>query len=340
MIITYLRSSSYGTHDFCPMKYFIGYVLGHREPSGLKADKGTIVHKVMEILAHIKLTTQNNEFIYNDDICGEINVNNYDLEKITEKVYHHYSSAFNHHDWKPLDLKHCKQWIEKAITIQGGNFDPRNQNIIQPEQKFDLAIEKPWAYYDYGNGINGYLAIKGTIDLIVQENESTIEIVDYKSGRRLDWATGEEKTFAKLQKDPQLRMYHYAASKLYPDIDHIIVSIYFINDGGIFSMNYSKEDLPETEDMIRRKFKEIKTCNKPRLNRSWKCGKLCHFGKSHMDNPLIEYRDRQKTDHGCPMTMCEEILHSIELNGMGSTVDRYTVDGYNVGKYKAPGSTE
>lgn len=340
MIITYLRSSSYGTHSMCEQQYFIEYNLGYRSPSGKKADKGTIVHKVMEILAHIKLNQQNNEQTYNDDILGPIDVKDYDVLDIIERVYSYYSTNFTHHDWKPIDYRDCKKWVDKALEIQNGNFDPRNQNIVRPEQRFDIEIKKPWAYYDYGNDLKGYLAIKGTIDLIAQVNENTLEIIDYKTGRRLDWATGQEKTFAKLQKDPQLRMYHYAASMLYPDIDHIIVSIYFINDGGIFTMNYDKTDIPETEDMIRRKFERIKNCRKPKLSRSWKCNKLCYFGKNFFENPLIEYRHNQVCSQGTPMTMCEQIRHGIEVAGMESVVDKYTVEGYNVGKYKAPGSVE
>lgn len=340
MIITYLRSSSYGTHSMCEQQYFIEYNLGIRSPSNQKADKGTIVHKVMEILANISVATRKAQMYINDDICGEINVLDYNLDSIIEEVYQYYTSRFTHHNWKPLDLKHCKQWVEKAITIQNGNFDPRNQKIIQPEQHFDIEIKKPWAYYDYDNGFTGYLGIKGTIDLIAEANKNTIEIIDYKTGRRLDWTTGEEKTFGKLEKDPQLRMYHYAASILYPKIDHIIVSIYFINDGGIFSMNYDKSQLPETENMIRKKFEEIKKCKRPKLNKTWKCTKLCHFGKNYFENPLIEYRNNQRTPHGCAMTMCEQIKHSVDLVGIEATVDKYTAPGYNVGKYKAPGTAE
>lgn len=340
MIITYLRSSSYGTHCMCEQQYFIEYNLGIRSPSNQKADKGTIVHKVMEILAELSVAASKGEISIEDEICGQISTIDHNIEKLTEQVYEYYTGKFSHHNWKPLDLKHCKQWVQKAITIQNGNFDPRNQKIIQPEQHFDIEIKKPWAYYDYGEGLKGHLAIKGTIDLITQPNENTVEIIDYKTGRRLDWATGEEKTFTKLEKDPQLRLYHYAVSLLYPEVDHIIVTIYFINDGGIFSMNYDKSQIPETEDMIRRKFQEIKGCTRPKLSKSWKCTKLCHFGKNYFNNPEIEYRNNERTPHGLPMVMCEEIRHSIDLIGMKSTIDKYKAEGYNVGKYKAPGSVE
>lgn len=339
----------------CPMQYFIEYNLGLRSPSNQKADKGTIVHKALEILAHIRLTQQNNETkhykkqdqFYTDDILGQIDINNYNLDHIIEQVYAYYSSQFKHHQWLPKDLKDCRLWVNKAITDHNGTFDPRNRNILQPEQHFDIAINKPWAYYSYKtpSGIlDGHLAIKGTIDLITEVDENTIEIIDWKTGRRLDWATGQEKTLEKLQNDPQLRIYHYAVQKLYPKIDHIIFTINFINDGGAFSVCYDKSDLPKTENMIRQKFETIRDTTRPSLNKSWKCTKLCHFGKTTFENshilPIIEYRDHQICSKDTLMTKCEQIKHEIDLKGINNVIDEYTSPGYTVGKYKAPGSAE
>lgn len=331
----------------CPQQYMLEYVLGIRSPSNKKADKGTICHKVLEILAYIKLCIQNNEKEYIDDIIGKINVTNYDLDQIIKDVYKYYSGQFKHHMWEAQDLKDCHKWVYKAIQDYNGSFDPRHRNIVQPEQHFDIVIEKPWAKYKYEtkDGIlEGYLAIKGTIDLITKVDDNTIEIVDWKTGRRLDWATGEEKTLAKLQNDPQLRIYHYAVSFLYPNVDHIIVSINFINDGGAFSICYDKTDLAETENMIRKKFDIIKNTKVPQLNKSWKCSKLCHFGKTTFENthiqPMVEYREGQTCKIDSTMTKCEQVRHDIELKGIRSVVDEYTVPGYTIGKYKAPGSAE
>jgi hypothetical protein len=339
----------------CPMQYFIEYNLGIRSPSNKKADKGTIVHKVLEILAYIQLTKQNNESkhykrqeqFYTDDILGQIDIDNYDLDHIIDRVYSYYTSHFKHHVWEVKDYKDCHLWVNKALTAHNGDFDPRNRNILQPEQHFDIVINKSWAFYSYktpqGN-LEGNLAIKGTIDLITQVDDNTIEIVDWKSGRRLDWATGQEKTLEKLQHDPQLRMYHYAVSHLYPQIDHIIFTINFINDGGAFSVCYDKTDLPKTEDMIRQKFETIKNTTKPQLNKSWKCNKLCHFGKTTFENshilPILEYRDNQLCKIDTTMTKCEQVKHDIELKGIENVIDTYTMPGYSVGKYKAPGSAE
>lgn len=348
MIVTYFRSSSYNTHSMCEQQFFGEYVLGWRGLSGQKADKGTIVHKVLEILAMIKQGQQNNISHINDkEFLGEIDINNYSLNTIIEKVYKHYSEANSHHKWSIKDYKDCHSWVYKAIEFNGGMFDPRNRHILCPEQHFDITIKKPWAAYSYDTPdgkLEGYLAIKGTIDLITLLNDQTIEIVDWKTGRRLDWATGQEKTQEKLEKDPQLRIYHYAISHLYPHIDHIIFSIYFINDGGPFSICFDKSDIPETEDMLRKKFEIVKNTKKPRLHKSWMCSKLCHFGKTTFENtsvtPMVEYRSNQITPVGQIVCKCEQIKHDIDLHGMDVVVNSYKHPNHTFGKYKAPGSTE
>ena len=329
----------------CEQQYFFEYVLGYRGPSNQKADKGTIVHKVLEILAIVKQSQQNNVLTFEDDIVGPVNVEAYSIDTLTEQVYQYYTSRFSHHKWAAKDFTDCRLWVEKAITYNNGMFDPRNRNILCPEQHFDIVIDKDWSKYKYKvaeGTLEGNLAIKGTIDLITQVGDNTIEIIDWKTGRRLNWATGQEKTQEKLEEDPQLRIYHYAIQKLYPHIDHIMVTIFFINDGGAFSVIFDKSDLPKTESMLRDKFEIIKKTQKPRLHKSWMCSKLCHFGKSTFENsnvlPILEYRDNQLCQKNTHMTKCEQIKHDIELKGINNVVDEYTVPGYTVGKYKAPGT--
>jgi hypothetical protein len=347
IIVTYFRSSSYNTHSMCEQQYFLEYVLGYRGPSGQKADKGTIVHKVLEILAVIKKAQQDRINPIDDDVIGELDVNNYSLNTIIEKVYKHYSEANSHHKWSLKDYKDCHSWVYKAIEFNNGMFDPRNRFILQPEQHFDIEIKKPWAEYSYDTPdgkLEGNLGLKGTIDLITLVDDNTIEIVDWKTGRRLDWATGQEKTQEKLEKDPQLRIYHYAISHLYPKIDHIIFSIYFINDGGPFSICFDKSDLKNTEEMLRQKFEIVKNTRKPKLNKSWMCTKLCHFGKTTFENshilPQIEYRENQVCNMGSTMTKCEQVRHDMDMHGMKYVVEQYKNKNHSFGKYKAPGSTE
>jgi len=284
----------------CEMKYFYEYNLGHRGPPNIKAEKGTIVHKVLEILAGVKLAQQNGKKTFTDDVVGRVNVMTYDLDRITKKVYEFYKKH-SVNFWKPshkpgkieeLDLRHCRAWVNEAITFNDGEFDPRNSHIIMPEQAFDFEITEPWSMYEYempdGTKAEGFLSLKGTIDQISKIDDNTYQILDWKTGKRINWATGEEKTYAKLCKDPQLMMYYYAIQGMYPDIDNFELVIYFINDGGPFRICFSREDIPMIEGVLRKKFEEIKNAEVPALKKTWKCSKFCHFGTTTFEGTHIE----------------------------------------------------
>lgn len=353
MIITYFRSSSYNAWDMCPQQYFLEYVLGWKGPANIKADKGTIVHKILEILAKIKLTLQSKPTMFfkdtevgpfiEDECVGIINCTNFDTHTICEKVFNYYAKA-KAQPWTNKDFADCKLWVNKVIDFNDGAFNPLKMNIVAPEQHFDIQINEPWATYDYiidGKKVSGCLALKGTIDLITSPSPGIYEIVDWKTGRRLNWATGEEKTHDKLRKDPQLMLYYLAASYIYPDVEQILVTINFINDGGPFSMCYTKDDIPEALEMLRVRFEEIKACKVPKLNKSWKCNKFCHFGLTTFDNsaikPLQEFRSGQTCSKGQMMTKCEQIKFEIERKGMDKVIKEYTKEDHSVGMYANPG---
>lgn len=337
----------------CEQQYFIEYVLGRRGSSNKKADKGTIVHKILEILALMKKAQQDGIDTITDDIVGTIDNIKDDLHcdkfilKMANTVYDYYSQQFSHHEWSETDRKDCIKWTSKTLQSYNRLFDPRERNIFRAEQHFDLVIDKEWAHYTYQTNtenLSGQLAIKGTIDLITQIDDNTLEVIDWKTGKRLDWATGEEKTQEKLQKDPQLRLYHYAIHRLFPEYKHIIMTINFINDGGPFSICFdNQENAIETEYFLKEKFQHIKKTQRPALKKTWKCSKLCHFGKNTFDKsidniePIIEYRENQQTHINNTMTQCEQIKHDIDINGLSYAIDKYQAPGYSVGKYKAPG---
>ncbi len=168
MIITYLRSSSYNTYDFCPHQYFLEYVLGMESKSNKKAEKGTIVHKTLEVLAHETLARQQRKKTYTDDIIGKHKLDALDITEIHERSYEYYVSN-SPHSWTAKDSKDCLDWTHKAVTLNDGMFDPRKRNILVPEVHFDFEIKKKWAEFKFKtlDGIvEGYLAMKGTIDLV------------------------------------------------------------------------------------------------------------------------------------------------------------------------------
>ena len=340
MIVTYIRSSSYNGYDYCQMQYFLTYVLGHRSDSGKKADLGTMVHKVMEVLAGLKKFQQDNPrkkyLVVDDDAVAQVRIHKDQLltkecvEDLVDLSFNSYKKG-SKHKWTAADRKEVSRLSWLALDWNEGQFDPRYRNVVDPEPHFDIPIEEDWAKYEYempnGEVIQGRLAIKGTIDLVTKVDDDTIEVIDWKTGRRLDWASGQEKDFKKLTSDAQLLLYNYAISKLYPDYKQAIMSIFFIKDGGPFSMCFDKSDQEKFLGMLKNRFEEIKANVSPKPLRDdrshWKCTKLCHFYKN--DWP------------GTDTPICIHVGNKIKSDGLEKTVKDCTRQGFSIGYYEAPG---
>lgn len=377
MIITYLRSSSYNAWDYCQLQYYIDYVLGYKQVAGKKADMGTIVHKVMECLANIKLELQNNPdatSIYDENI-GEIEFDSKNLmtptflsreeietinkgrinkktylspckledghvrfgvelvEAIFEKSYNHYVDKTDH-DWKRVDRRDCLNFTWMALDYKNGMFDPRKRNIFASETAFDLTFEEDWAEYYWvlpnGEEATGRFSIKGTIDLVTQPTPGTLEVIDWKTGQRKAWGKKgtPKKTLALLQQDPQLMLYFYALMSLYPEVDHIMLTIFFIRDGGPFTVYFDRDQLPQIVRMLRDRFNAIrmnenpKPCDKTR--RDFRCKLLCDFYKK-------KFADSDEKP------MCWTIENEIKEHGIEYVTVTRTNPGHNVSKYHAPG---
>jgi len=323
MISTYIRSSSYTCWDFCQFKFFLDYVLGFRSPANKKAEIGTIVHKALEMLAKVKFAKQNGKDFIHDDEFGFFEHKEINADLFLQLAYNHYATKTQHmYDWKHIDFQTCKSYLNMALTYNKGMFNPMNQKIIEPEKYFDIVIDKPWAKYkfktDDGRVIEGNLAIKGTLDLIIESGKNVYELIDYKTGQRKDINTGKEKTYESLHKDPQLLIYFYAMSTLFPDITQKIVTIFYIRDGGPFSMVFNKNHIKLAEKLLENRFNAIKNCKKPRtIHPSWKCEKLCYFGKNTIDK-------KKTSDYN--ESMCKTIHNDIVELGMDKVLKKYSQD--------------
>lgn len=351
MIITYLRSSFVSTYKWCPLKAYIDYTLGYSGPGILPAHRGTIYHRIMEILGHIKLSRQKQEETHYDDICGTIDVNNFDLDEIETKVYEYYSSRLvdlKGRQWTHKDLPEIKKWIKTTLEYNDGMINPLNKDIFALEKNFNIELTDEWARYSYdladGSKLNGFLKLIGTIDNIAKVNDTTLEILDYKSGQsRKDWSKNEdrEKDYSDFEQDFQLRLYHYALSKLYPEIENIITSIYYVRAGGLFSLCFSKDDVEKTHLMIRDVFLEMKNNEHPKAVPSWKCLAFCNCGlQTYAETdvkPIKEYRDGSHTKAGCDMSVCKQTEFALEKRGMPLVTQHYGKANSH-STYKNPGS--
>jgi len=286
MMITFHRSSSLGALEFCEMKYFFQYVLGKKDKTNKRAVLGTIFHRAMQVLADKKIAQRDKKKkLENDDICDMTFAECDDIDHITEVCFNYYKEHEKDVDLTPSDLKTCIKWVYKAIAYNDGALDPRNQDVYATELFFDFQIKKPWAKYHYeiqGKVFEGYLGIKGTVDLIVFETEDYFQILDYKTGKRLNWATDKPKEYEDLQNDKQLLLYYYALKNEFPDKE-FYVSIYYVNDGGVFDFAFGDEEYEKAEKMLRSRFEYIRSVGTPKQlspqQKHWKCQKLCKFSE-------------------------------------------------------------
>lgn len=332
MLITYFRSSSFNQFNLCQQSYFLDYVLGIPAPANKRAELGTIVHKVLECLALSKLAQQNGYKSFADEHFGRIK---HDLDsddfvwKLLDKSFEHYTHPDNTiHGFTAGDYKECRDKIQIVLDTQ--YFDPRKRIIVAAEPHFDFAIEEDWARYEYPNGMKGHLHIKGTIDLVTEVDKSTWEVIDWKTGQRKDWGTGQVKDFYKLCVDPQLRMYHLALHHMYPEIEQFVVSIFWIGNGGPFTLAYGPKDLIQTKEMLRNQFKKIQQTTRPRLKSAsgqhWFCQRVCHYGKN--THPSCTSGD----------SICQFIKKQTIKYGMQHVVDKYTTKDFTIDHYENPGA--
>lgn len=323
MYISFLRSSSYGAYSFCQQKYFFSNVLGIREQSNQKAAKGTITHKALELLARRKLAEQNNQIEVVDDESGEIwNIVDLTPDKALDFAWDFYTMGVEaHHTWKEADKRDASKWMWVALN---SNLSPLKQNVVYPEKYFDYTMPFEWAKYDYSLGnerLKGQLSIKGTVDLIVKlPGDEVYELLDWKTGACKDWASGKVKDYESFQHDAQLLLYYYALKKaILPQAKQILITIYYLANEGPFTMSYDEASLREAEELIKRRFLEIKRNESPRLINDWRCSKLCQFGKTFVKDGRTQCQEMRDNIVQLGVDRCAQVHGDLtKLSSYGS----------------------
>jgi len=340
--VTFFRSSSYNCWSVCQQQYMLTYVLGKPSPSGKKAEMGTILHKVMECLAHGKKALQDNEKHFVDEVMGKVSISPEKLEDpqfvewLFEKSFEYYTAPDKSiHEYSARDKGDVWEWSCQTLEYYDGMFDPRKRKIVEAEPHFDLPIMEPWAEYEYkmpdGSTLEGRLHVKGTIDLVTEIDPTFYEVIDWKSGKCVNWATGEDKHYHDFCADPQLSIYHWALTQMYPDVETFAMTINYVRTAGPFTLSYGPENIETTMKMLRKRFETIKHNVRPKLksssNKHWFCKYVCWFGSPK--NPA---------NQNCERTMCQHIADETRKHGIDNVIRNHTEPGFNVGFYQNPGS--
>lgn len=267
MKIDSLRASGANTYLDCPWKHYLISEIGFESRQSAKTLRGTLVHNCLEILAkarktgHDKLNDKYTDPSYLLKICWRRHVRENPDVKMTLE-----------------DYNFC---VEQINYMMLSRFNPLRLKILKTEEQFEITIKKPQALLPNGK----HIKLRGTIDLITEIDDETLEIIDYKTGKRSDWATGEVKDAEKLLHDTQLKMYDLATSVLYQKYKKRIFTLIFTSDGGPYTVSFDLDQpsktLAEFITLVHRirldnTFERLK--DRPKAAK-WKCMYVCQFGR-------------------------------------------------------------
>lgn len=278
-----LSPSSIGTYDNCQFQWYLKYILNMPDDSLPSALLGTAVHDVMETLAKYKIektpkskqTSWKKLWFAAQDKYSKNTARDPKAEETWKKI-------------KVNDIKACYFAMEELMATR---YNPLSSNVISAEQTVYMPIELEGFEVDQIGDEKVFLKIIGKIDRIDRIDDNTIEIIDYKTGSRKGFSFNnsnrEKKEINDFYDDIQLRMYHLVGKHLFPNTKQVIVTIYYIKDGGPFSVVFDDSFIPATMKFIKDKKQDILTNDDPHPNKGWHCSKLCTFGKNGMCEKVL-----------------------------------------------------
>lgn len=286
MLVNYLRSSSVGTLKFCEQQYYLNYCLGFKNRAGVSATKGTIFHLVFELRALAGIAHKAGEKTIEHDVFGTQSVAwAKSWKKTLPACIEYVKKKDDHIDFDKIKESEIGRWCQKTLD-KWPEYDPFTLDIKYAEYHFDIKLEEEWAKYEVdlnGKKHKDQLRIVGTIDNIVDLGDNIYQIYDYKSGKkRHDFVTGQEKTLEYLRKDHQLLFYLFACKQIWPDKD-FIMSLAFVNAGGIFSVVADDQMYEDAKQLIIDSKDKILAMKMPTVydknHSDWRCKYCCEYSK-------------------------------------------------------------
>ena len=299
MRVVKCSASAIGLYKHCPFCYFMQYILGMESKSGKAALQGSIAHQALEWMARLckrGKTSVDPRWLL-DRAWDELTAESPEIaiRRVTTRIDKE-TGGFK----EAADFKKCRVALETVLDDK--YYNPYNLKVLDVEQWF--ALEMPgqeWQCVDE-NGKLHQFTVRGLIDLVHEIDGDTIEVVDWKTGNRTNFRTQEAIDTEVLIREVQPRLYHLAASILYPQYKNILVTFYYANSGGPLTIALSDDDLAMTIAALHRFFTTISKDTLMRRNRRWTC-RMCNFHRSGI---------------------CQRVWSDLHTLGGGYVEDRYT----------------
>lgn len=334
MDLSALSPSRIKTTKDCEFKYFLQYHLRFPESreSNIYGLKGTAAHEALEFYGNFIVGSGDNQ---EEDVTKTLK-DFYAKTKLWKLDNRSEAKGFPH----PV-AKVCEScpWATKDSMCEIANIPFKNVNgCPRPNFEDDLKIVKDTVdstEYEifkekilgtevkYFMELEGGVVSRGVIDLVIETDEDTLEIIDYKSGN-------STLSYNAALKDPQMRIYSMVAKKLWPKYSTYMTSLYYIRKKKMLTVVFTDKDDEGTLKACQNHWRDIKKNKKPyRPGRSfW----LCNFCVGYEACGQIEKNHTKNGRFILPTINCSNVCSDTECWGGVSPENQKEVTMFNTNR--------
>jgi len=268
MFVNHASASCINTYRWCPFQYFLRYELQMEAAAGKAAVLGKIAHEVFEKLA---LARKAGEAVPEPMDLLDAAWDRHTAENPDVGLRRETSRG------EAADFRKVRTFVETILSDP--HYNPSKLKVISAEDRFELEMPGEEWQVTRRDGTTGQFVINGYMDLVHEINPAMAEIVDWKTGRRADFATGKPKDFDAMRRDVQVRLYHLAALHLLPH-PTVMITFHWLADGGPVTVPLTFEDAIATTAAVWRWFQRVKYDTVIPRSRTWRCKRICPFGRT------------------------------------------------------------
>lgn len=280
MHATHATASRIKSNKSCEFKYFLEYHLMYPplKVGNIYAEKGSAVHVSLEMWANAKLGLEKNaEEDYEKTLreyYAEQQLWKLDNRPPGKGHTHPVEKSCESCPWATKDDR-CTIADKPIADVEGcprPNFAEDLELIKKTLSRTDynpLALDDQGKFKKKVLGVEaafdmelGGVPVRGLMDLVTEEDEDTIEVCDYKTGRAM--------SYNKAMADPQVRIYGAVARILWPQYKYVLVTLHYLKTRPV-TVALSEDDDKLTVKSLQKNYKEIVNNKNPRRDRNWLC---------------------------------------------------------------------
>jgi putative RecB family exonuclease len=205
----------------CPLKYKFSQIDKIKEPKSKEAVFGTYIHKVLR-------------WFYQKDPHFPA------LDALLDYYKEHWPKKSEGFEWQ--DPEEENSYFKEGMRILEEYYKaniPHQTSILDLETRFEVTID------ENPDKDNGKHILTGVIDRIDKLSDGTIEIIDYKTGKRIA-------SQRNVDSNDQLSLYAIGLKSRWPrtKIENLTLSLYFLKFNEKIKTQRTEEDLEKSKEKV------------------------------------------------------------------------------------------